>query len=93
MYIIMEYCEGGTIDDKIQEYKIAGKKYFFILLKEKSFSNEQVKTWIAQSVLALMLIHSKNILHRDLKLQNIFLTKDETLKLGDFGVSKELGQT
>jgi CheY-like chemotaxis protein len=26
MYIIMEYCEGGTIDDKIQEYKIKGRK-------------------------------------------------------------------
>jgi hypothetical protein len=56
----------------------------------KSFSNEQVKTWIAQAVLAMMLIHSKNILHRDLKLQNMFLAKDNTLKLGDFGVAREL---
>ena len=28
MYIIMEYCEGGTIDDKIQQCKIEGTRYF-----------------------------------------------------------------
>jgi serine/threonine protein kinase len=40
----------------------------------------------------MMLIHSKNILHRDLKLQNMFLTKDNILKLGDFGVARSLGE-
>jgi CheY-like chemotaxis protein len=89
MYIIMEYCEGNTIDDKIQEFKIAGKTYFFFI-NNKSFENEQVKTWFAQLVLAMMLFHSKNILHRDLKLQNMFLTKDNTLKLGDFGIARSL---
>ena len=52
-----------------------------------------MKDWIAQAVLAMMLMHSKNILHRDLKLQNIFLSKDNTLKLGDFGVARELGES
>ena len=37
-----------------------------------------------------MLMHSKSILHRDLKSQNLFLTKDKTIKIGDFGISKEL---
>ena len=36
-------------------------------------------------------MHSKNILHRDLKTQNLFLTKDNILKIGDFGISKQLG--
>ena len=35
-------------------------------------------------------MHSKNILHRDIKTQNIFITKDGILKLGDFGISREL---
>ena len=35
-------------------------------------------------------MHSKNILHRDLKCQNLFLTKEGILKIGDFGISKEL---
>lgn len=35
-------------------------------------------------------MHSKSILHRDLKAQNMFLTKDKMIKIGDFGISKEL---
>lgn len=35
-------------------------------------------------------MHSKNILHRDLKSQNLFLTKKNIVKIGDFGISKEL---
>ena len=35
-------------------------------------------------------IHSKRILHRDIKALNIFLTKDETVKIGDLGVAKLL---
>ena len=35
-------------------------------------------------------MHSKNVLHRDLKSANIFLTKNLSLKIGDFGISKVL---
>lgn len=37
-----------------------------------------------------MAMHNKNILHRDIKTQNIFITKNDILKLGDFGISREL---
>ena len=36
----------------------------------------------------LQYIHKKNILHRDLKTQNIFLTTQNIIKIGDFGISK-----
>ena len=38
-------------------------------------------------------MHKANVLHRDLKPQNIFLTSDQTLKIGDFGISRKLEQS
>jgi NIMA (never in mitosis gene a)-related kinase len=45
------------------------------------------------SGLALKHVHSANILHRDLKSQNIFLTRTGVVKLGDFGIAKVLDAT
>ena len=41
----------------------------------------------------LLHLHGKRILHRDLKTQNIFISKGGILKLGDLGISKVLEQT
>ena len=38
-------------------------------------------------------LHSKKVLHRDLKSANVFLTSNKTLKIGDFGISKVLDNT
>lgn len=78
--IFMEYAEGGNLADLILSYKINKKK----------FETNEILNWISQVVLGVMLMHSKNILHRDLKSQNLFLTSDGTIKIGDFGISKEL---
>lgn len=40
--------------------------------------------------MAVMVMFNKNILHRDIKTQNIFITQNGILKLGDFGISREL---
>ena len=47
-------------------------------------------TWFIQICLGLNYIHSMNILHRDLKTSNIFLTSNNSTKIGDFGISKVL---
>lgn len=44
----------------------------------------------SQIVSAIRYMHNKNVLHRDLKTANIFLTKDMIVKIGDFGISKVL---
>lgn len=76
----MEYAEGGTLSEKIM----------YASYKSQPFDKETILSWTAQIILGVMLMHSKNILHRDLKCQNLFLTKDGILKIGDFGISKKL---
>lgn len=44
-------------------------------------------------VSAIRYMHAKNVLHRDLKTANIFLTKEGIVKIGDFGISKLLTST
>jgi NIMA (never in mitosis gene a)-related kinase len=46
--------------------------------------------YFAHVVMAVMALYNKNILHRDIKSQNIFITQSGILKLGDFGISREL---
>lgn len=43
--------------------------------------------------MALAYMHSKNVIHRDIKTQNIFLTGSSTVKIGDFGISRVLEST
>ncbi|KFW72204.1 Serine/threonine-protein kinase Nek11, partial [Pygoscelis adeliae] len=74
--IITEYCEGGDLDFKIQEYKESGK----------IFTQRQIIDWFIQLLLGVNYMHERRILHRDLKAKNIFL-KNNLLKIGDFGVS------
>jgi NIMA (never in mitosis gene a)-related kinase len=52
-----------------------------------------VISWFCQLCLAIKHIHARKILHRDLKSQNIFLTKANQVKIGDFGISKVLENT
>ncbi|XP_069716108.1 serine/threonine-protein kinase Nek11 [Phaenicophaeus curvirostris] len=77
--IITEYCEGGDLDFKIQEYKESGK----------TFTQRQIIDWFVQLLLGVNYMHERRILHRDLKAKNIFL-KNNLLKIGDFGVSRLL---
>ncbi|NXK24734.1 NEK11 kinase, partial [Arenaria interpres] len=77
--IITEYCEGGDLDFKIQEYKESGK----------IFTQGQIIDWFIQLLLGVNYMHERRILHRDLKAKNIFL-KTNLLKIGDFGVSRLL---
>jgi serine/threonine protein kinase len=49
--------------------------------------------WFVEICRALAHVHATKILHRDLKTQNIFVTADNHIKLGDFGISKPLDRT
>lgn len=79
LMIVMEYAEGGTLFELLQSRN--GQ-----LLDE-----EVILHYFAQMLLSLQHVDSKQILHRDLKTQNILLDKKKQIvKIGDFGISKVL---
>ncbi|XP_073888546.1 serine/threonine-protein kinase Nek4 isoform X16 [Macaca fascicularis] len=78
LYIVMGFCEGGDLYRKLKEQK--GQ-----LLPEN-----QVVEWFVQIAMALQYLHEKHILHRDLKTQNVFLTRTNIIKVGDLGIARVL---
>nr|XP_045009315.1 serine/threonine-protein kinase Nek1 isoform X2 [Jaculus jaculus] len=81
LYIVMDYCEGGDLFKRINAQK------------GSLFQEDQILDWFVQICLALKHVHDRKILHRDIKSQNIFLTKDGTVQLGDFGIARVLNST
>jgi translation initiation factor 2-alpha kinase 4 len=59
----------------------------FLLENKNKLSIEYKKIIIKQIVYGLKYIHEQNIIHRDLKLQNIFISHDNNIKIGDFGLA------
>jgi NIMA (never in mitosis gene a)-related kinase len=76
----MEHADGGDLTEAIGKRKKSGLKW----------PEEEVMRIFVQLCLALKHVHEGNILHRDLKSQNIFLTSKGIVKLGDFGIAKVL---
>lgn len=58
--------------------------------KEISLSKEQIRWLIKQLVQAIAYLHSKGIMHRDIKPDNVYLMRDGTLTLGDFSISTSI---
>lgn len=73
-YIVMEYVKGKTLKEIIREKGI--------------LSNEEMLNYSYQIARALESAHTNNIIHRDIKPQNIIITKDDLVKVTDFGIAK-----
>lgn len=74
LYFVLEFCQGGEL--------------FFHLSKRGRFSEEIARFYFCEVLLGLEYLHARNILYRDLKLENILLDEDGHVRLTDFGVSK-----
>ena len=93
LLLVMEYCNGGSLSECLKKYE---EKY------NMPFTEEIVQYLTKQIVNALVYIHGNNIIHRDLKLENImahFKNKEDKINLNmmkaeikiiDFGLSKIL---
>ena len=95
-YIMMEYCNGGELSQSLKLYKSVYKE---------TFNLEIVQYFMRQIVDAFCYIHSKNIIHRDIKLDNILLSfnndndklslnlMSSKIKIIDFGLATKLSYT
>ena len=70
LWIVMEYCSGGSCQD---------------ILKTSTFNEGQVAVVMRQLLLGLEYVHGLGKIHRDIKAANILLTMDGHVKLADFG--------
>ena len=61
-----------------------------LLRKRKRITEIEAQHYVAEVIQALKYLHSNNIIHRDIKLGNLFLDHQMKLKLGDFGLSTRL---
>ncbi|KAK4414086.1 putative serine/threonine protein kinase IREH1 [Sesamum alatum] len=74
LYLVMEYLNGGDL---------------YSLLRNLGCLDEDVaRVYIAEVVLALEYLHSRRVVHRDLKPDNLLIAHDGHIKLTDFGLSK-----
>jgi NIMA (never in mitosis gene a)-related kinase len=76
--IIMEYCQHGDLQSFIKRQN------------GKAFIDNLIWKVFIQICLGIYYLHSKDIVHRDLKTLNILLGKDNCAKIGDFGAAKKL---
>lgn len=81
--IIIEFAEQGDLFSKIEKNKNLGEY----------FPENQIIDWFIQICLALNEIHSKKIIHRKLNTKNIFISKNNQIKIGEFEKSKKLDYT
>ena len=79
-FILMEYCDGLTLDKYILQYG------------GKSIDRKIIYNFMSQILKSLVKIHSSGIIHRDIKPCNIFIKNDQ-IKIGDFGLATRYSNT
>ncbi|QLL35072.1 hypothetical protein HG536_0H04480 [Torulaspora globosa] len=76
VYILLEICPNGSLME--------------LLKKRKTLTEPEVRFFTTQICGAIKYMHSRRVIHRDLKLGNIFFDKNYNLKIGDFGLAAVL---
>ncbi|KAK7194468.1 protein kinase [Novymonas esmeraldas] len=80
--LVMDYYDGGDMDTVMAAQREL----------DMYFSLDQVMMWFVQLLLGAQYLHSRNVVHRDIKIHNVFMrAADASVVLGDFGISERLG--
>jgi hypothetical protein len=78
-YILLELCHNQSMNEMIK--------------RRKSLTEEETRLLMLQMVDAVTFMHDCNVIHRDLKLGNLFLSKTMNIKVGDFGLACRVDST
>lgn len=73
VYMVLELCENGSLMD--------------LLRRRRRYSEPEARYFLVQIIGACLYMHDMNVIHRDLKLGNLFLDGDMNVKVGDFGLA------
>ena len=76
VYILLEICTNQSLND--------------LLKRRKRLHELEVQCYTMQIISALQYLHSHRVIHRDLKLGNLFLNDKMEIKVGDFGLATKL---
>ena len=76
VYLLIEICQNQTLND--------------LLKRRKKLTELEVQCYTIQIIKALKYLHNHRIIHRDLKLGNLFINEKMELKVGDFGLATKL---
>ena len=77
LWLILEYCASGSVID-------------LMLAMDRTYTEIEIATIIKMVLQGLIIMHSKNLIHRDIKGANILISEDGFAKIGDFGVGVKL---
>jgi NIMA (never in mitosis gene a)-related kinase 1/4/5 len=83
LHLITEYAAKGDLSKIVKRYRRTGKY----------FTEDKIKSYLFQICMGIQYLHQNNIMHRDIKSANIFMTKKYSIKIGDVGIIKVLSPT
>lgn len=81
IYIVLEYCQKNSLQNLLKNNNCEG------------ITEYEIKQYMFGVLKAMLYLKSRHIVHRDLTLQNIFLDKENNVKLGDFGLSAKINES
>ena len=88
LWIVMECCDHGTLDDMLHTKKytggqLAGTKY--------NIKPPRMLQWMREIASGMGFLHERDVCHRDLKAANVLIDRHKSCRMCDYGVSKLMG--